>query len=153
VLLTVLKSDGAPHVLRVRVPEWASEVKGALAAARVWKTGETVTLTYVMRTREVKQAGRTAVFRGPWLLAVDEAGSPDFFDEPYPENKVQWPADPMTAAAGNAAFSVAFSVPSAHLQIRYLPGGYPVQPGTALLRPIAEYTGGPDSNRLVFWFQ
>src|ERR1019366_4289318 len=99
---------------------WALEVRGALAAARVWKTGETVTLTYVIRTREVKQAGRTAVFRGPWLLAVDEAGSPNFFNEPYTENKVQWPAEAMTAAAGNAAFSV----PAAHLQIRYLPGGY-----------------------------
>jgi hypothetical protein len=147
VRLTVLKSDGAPHVLRVRVPEWASEVKGAAAAARVWKTGETVTLTYVLRTREVKQASRTAIFRGPWLLAVDEHLSPNFFDEPYIQNKVQLPAEPVTGAIPSGAFSV----PSAHLQIRYLPGGYPVQPGTALLRPIAEYTGGPDSNRLAFW--
>jgi DUF1680 family protein len=149
VLLTVLKSDGAPHVLQVRVPLWASEVKGALASARVWKTGETVTLTYVMRTREVRQAGRTAIFCGPWLLAVDETRSPNFFDEPYTENKVQWPAEPAPAAISAAAFSV----PAAHMQIRYLPGGYPVQPGTALLRPMAEYTGGPDSNRLVFWLR
>jgi DUF1680 family protein len=150
VLVTVLKSDGAPHALRVRVPEWASEVKGAGAAARVWKTGETVTLTYALRTREVKRAGRTAVFRGPWLLAVSEHGSPNYFDEPYPENKVQWPAEPVKGAVPPP---VAFSVPSARLQIRYLPGGYPVQPGVALLQPIAEYTNGPDSNRLVFWFQ
>ena len=147
VLLTVLKSDGAPHGLLVRVPQWASGVKGAPAAPRVWKTGETVALTYVMRTREVKREGRTAVFRGPWLLAVDEARSPNFFDEPYTENRVQWPAEPVAGAAPSAAFSV----PSAHMQVRYLPGGYPIQPGTALLRPIAEYTGGPDSNRLVFW--
>jgi hypothetical protein len=147
VLLTVLKSDGAPHALRVRVPEWASEVKSAFAAPRVWKAGETVALTYVMRTREVKRDGRTAVFRGPWLLAVDEAGSPDFFDEPYTENKLQWPAEAVPAAVEYAAFSV----PAARMRVRYLPGGYPVQPGTALLRPMAEYTGGPDSNRLVFW--
>jgi DUF1680 family protein len=147
VRLTVLKSDGAAHVLRVRVPEWASEVKGTAEAARVWKTGETVTLSYVLRTREVKQAGRTAIFSGPWLLAVDEQASPNFFDEPYTQNKVQWPAEPVTGTMA----PVAFSVPSAHLRIRYLPGGYPVQPGTALLRPMAEYTGGPDSNRLVFW--
>jgi DUF1680 family protein len=147
VLLTVLKSDGAPHGLRVRVPQWASEVKGGFAGPRVWKAGETVALTYVMRTREVKRDGRTAVFRGPWLLGVDEAASPNFFDEPYPENKVQWPAEPVTGAVVPAAFSV----PWAHMRIGYLPGGYPVQPGTALLRPMAEYTGGPDSNRLVFW--
>jgi DUF1680 family protein len=148
VLVTVLKSDDAPHALRVRVPEWASEVKGAGAAARVWKTGETVTLTYALRTREVKRAGRTAVFRGPWLLTVNEHGSPNFFDEPYPENKVQWPAEPVR---GTVPPAVAFSVPFARLQVRYLPGGYPVQPAIALLQPMAEYTGGPDSNRLVVW--
>jgi hypothetical protein len=147
VLVTVLKSDGAPHSLRVRVPEWASEVKGANPAARVWKPGETLTLTYVLRTREVKQGGRTAIFRGPWLLAVDEHGSPNFFDEPYTENKVQWPAEPAPGAQAYAAFSV----PAARMRVRYLPGGYPVQPGDALLRPMAEYTSGPDSNRLVFW--
>jgi len=147
VLLTVLRSDGAPHVLRVRVPQWAAGVNGAPTASRIWKAGETVTLTYIMRTREVKQAGRTAVFRGPWLLAVDEIGSPNFFDEPYTENKVQWPAEPAPAA-----FSpVPFSVPAGRMRVRYLPGGYPIQPATALLRPMAEYTGGPDSNRLVFW--
>ena len=147
VRLTVLKSDAAPHILRVRVPQWASEVKGANEAARVWKSGETVTLTYVLRTREIKQSGRTAIFRGPWLLAVDEHLSPNFFDEPYTQNQVQLPAEPATAAIPSAPFSV----PAARLQIRYLPGGYPMQPGTALLRPMAEYTGGPDSNRLVFW--
>ena len=147
VLVTVLKSDGAPHALRVRVPEWASEVKGADPAARVWKIGETLTLTYVLRTREVKQGGRTAIFRGPWLLAVDEQASPGFFDEPYTENKVQWPAEPAAGAMGYAAFSV----PAARMRVRYLPGGYPVQPAAALLRPMAEYTSGPDSNRLVFW--
>jgi DUF1680 family protein len=151
VLVTVLRSDGAPHALLVRVPEWASEVKGANPAPRLWKTGETVTLTYVLRTREVKQDGRTAIFRGPWLLAVDEHASPGFFDEPYPENKVQWPAEPVKGAVPPTPSSGDFSVPFAHLQIRYLPGGYPVQPGIALLRPMAEYTGGPDSNRLVFW--
>src|ERR1019366_6237559 len=128
---------------------WALEVRGAFATARAWKTGETVTLTYVLRTREVKRDGRTAIFRGPWLLAVDEAGSPNFFDEPCTENKMQWPAQPVPGAVEYAAFSV----PSARMRVRYLPGGYPVQPGTALLRPMAEYTGGPDSNRLVFWFQ
>jgi DUF1680 family protein len=147
VRLTVLKGDAAPHALGVRVPEWAAEVKGAPEAARVWKTGDTITLTYVLRTREVKKGRRTALFRGPWLLAADEHTSPNFFDEPYPENKVQWPAEPVTDFPAAAPFSV----PAARMQIRYLPGGYPVQPAAALLRPMAEYTNGPDTNRLVFW--
>ena len=147
VRLTVVKSDGAPHALRVRVPEWASEVKGAPEGARLWKLGEAVTLTYALKTREVQKDHRTAIFRGPWLLVVDEHASPTFFDEPYTQNKVNWPAQPVANNLGTAAFAA----PVAHLRIGYLPGGYPMQPGTALLRPMAEYTGGPDSNRLVFW--
>jgi hypothetical protein len=39
----------------------------------------------------------------------------------------------------------------AHFRLKYLPGGYSLQPQTALLRPIAEYTAGPDANVLNFW--
>jgi len=40
--------------------------------------------------------------------------------------------------------AAAFSAPVAHLKLNYLPG-------VALLRPIAEFTGSPDSNHLEFW--
>jgi hypothetical protein len=39
----------------------------------------------------------------------------------------------------------------AHFILHYRPGGYPMQPQTALLRPISEYTSGPDANELWFW--
>lgn len=42
-------------------------------------------------------------------------------------------------------------MPVAHFVLHYRPGGYPMQPQTALLRPISEYTGGPDANELWFW--
>ena len=54
------------------------------------------------------------------------------------------PATPKAAAAR-------FAVPVAHFRLSYLPGGYSLQPQTALLRPIAEYTDGPDQNELNFW--
>lgn len=171
VQLSVMKTDGRTHELRVRVPEWASGVKlslagqslktsfqdGYLSASRVWNTGEVLTATYALQTRLVKRGkeGRqAAVFHGPWLLAVDQTASPAFFDEPANENKVDLVEingkvvlKPATATAATARFAV----PVAHFRFSYFPGGYSIQPQTALLRPIAEYTEGPDQNELDFW--
>lgn len=176
VQLSVLKADGKAHDLRVRVPEWATDVKlslagqplkatvqdGYLSASRVWQTGDVVTATYALRTRLVKRGNdgrQAAVFHGPWLLAVDETASPAYFDEPSNENKVELretngqlhlePAALEPAAATGAPGR--FAVPVARFRLKYLPGGYSMQPQTALLRPIAEYTSGPDANVLDFW--
>lgn len=171
VQLSVLKADGKTHDLRVRVPEWASGVKlslagqplktqlqdGYLSVSRVWQAGDVVTAVYALQTRLVRRGNdgrQAAVFHGPWLLAVDQSASPAYFDEPSSENKVELaekngalrlePA-PATGVSGR------FAVPVAHFRLKYLPGGYPLQPQTALLRPIAEYTAGPDANVLNFW--
>jgi hypothetical protein len=40
---------------------------------------------------------------------------------------------------------------ASHLQLRYLPGAYPMQPRTLMLRPLAEYTKMPDGTRSEFW--
>jgi DUF1680 family protein len=171
VQLSVLKADGRTHELRVRVPEWASGVKlslagqalkaelqdGYLSASRVWKFGDVLTATYALQTRLVKRNGeghQVAVFHGPWLLAVDHTASPAYFDEPSSENKVELPeknGQVQLKPAPATATSARFAVPVAHFQINYLPGGYSIQPQTALLRPIAEYTDGPDQNELDFW--
>jgi hypothetical protein len=98
--------------------------------------------------------GRTAVFYGPWLLAVDEAASPNYFDETSSQNKVD-----LAASGGDfelepvppSPASAPFTVPVAHFKLRYLPAGYPVQPQSALLRPMAEFTAEPDNSRLEFW--
>lgn len=171
VQLSVLKADGKAHDLQVRLPEWVSGVKlslagqqlkaerldGYLSVSRVWQVGDVVTATYEMQTRLVKrgtEGTQAAVFHGPWLLAVDESASPAYFDEPSSENKVELPEKNgrlhlEPAAAVDA--SGRFDVPVAHFRLKYLPGGYSMQPQTALLRPIAEYTSGPDSNVLNFW--
>jgi DUF1680 family protein len=171
VQLSVLKSDGRAHELRVRVPEWASDVKlslagqslessaqdGYLAASRVWKAGEVLTVTYALQARIVKrnnEGRQVAVFHGPWLLAVDQTASPAYFDEPASENKVRLPlknGQLVLNPAPVTATPARFAVPVAHFRLSYLPGGYSIQPQTALLRPIAEYTGGPDQNELDFW--
>jgi DUF1680 family protein len=171
VRLSVLKADGRPHELRVRVPDWATGVKlslagqplktevkdGYLAASRVWTAGDVVTATYALQTRLVKRGNegrQAAVFHGPWLLAVDQTASPAFFDEPASENKVDLPeknGQVQLKPAPVAVSATRFAVPVAHFRLSYLPGGYSIQPQTALLRPIAEYTGGPDQNELNFW--
>jgi DUF1680 family protein len=169
--LTVAKADGQSHELRVRVPEWASAVKlslagqplktsledGYLAASRVWKAGDVLTATYALQTRLVMRGSegrQVAVFHGPWLLAVDQTTSPAFFDEPSNENKVKLPeidGHVQLKPAPMEATAARFAVPVAHFRLNYLPGGYSIQPQTALLRPIAEYTDGPDQNELDFW--
>jgi DUF1680 family protein len=147
--------------LRLRVPEWAESVtvsvdgRKAGAAPRegyveiAVEAGDTVAIQYALRTGVVrnKEGNKVAVFRGPWLLAADEAASPAYFDEPMVQNQVSLPPQPRAHATGAGPFSV----PAAHMELRYLPGGYPMQPATALLRPIAEHTGSPDGNPVEWW--
>jgi hypothetical protein len=169
--LAVAKADGQSHQLRLRLPEWAVGVTlslagqplntsledGYLVASRVWKAGDILTATYVLQTRLVKRSSegrQVAVFHGPWLLAVDQTLSPAYFDEPANENKVELPekaGQVQLKPAPLAATVARFAVPVAHFRLDYLPGGYSLQPQTALLRPIAEYTDGPDQNELDFW--
>jgi DUF1680 family protein len=176
VRLSVVRADRRAHALRIRRPEWATAVQlalggrpleaqtegGYLTAARVWQSGEVVTVRYAMRTREVKRGGngaadarQAAVFYGPWLLAVDPSASPNFFDEPANENQVELVEQNgqlrLGAAPQVAEPASRFAVPVAHFVLHYRPGGYPMQPQTALLRPISEYTHGPDANELWFW--
>jgi hypothetical protein len=93
-----------------------------------------------------------SVFHGPWLLGVDEAGSPGFFDEPFTENSVKLaPGDVKLEPAAPTASAAPISVPVAHFRLTYFPGGYPMQPAQAVLRPIAEATSSADQNQWAFW--
>ena len=85
-----------------------------------------------------------SIFHGPWLLGVDEASSPGFFDEPFTNNRVKLaPGDVKLTSAAPSASATPFAVPVAHFRLDYYPGGYPMQPARALLRPIAEATSFP----------
>lgn len=169
VRLDVSAADAQRSTIAVRVPDWAAAVtasvagrklpgtarNGYLELARVWKAGDAVTLLYTMKTRLLtsgKPASRVAVLHGPWLLGVDEAASPNYFDEPSSQNQVLLPVKgEIELARAEGTEEASFSVPVAHFKLKYLPGGYPVQPAAALLRPIAEFTLGPDTNQLNFW--
>lgn len=172
--LEVTRADGRPRALAIRQPEWASQIDlaaglrrqpgldGYSRVERAWKTGEVIEIHYQMRTRLVGKPGaknQVAVFHGPWLLAVDERVSPSYFDEPHPQNRVLLPAagakgelwlEPAAASSASSG-KAGLAVPVAHLKLDFLPGGYAVQPQTAILRPIAEYTTGDAAGLWEFW--
>jgi hypothetical protein len=151
------------------VPDWASDLAifvggkklapaehaGYASITRVWKAGDALRLEYSFRTRAVsdpKHPGMISVFHGPWLLGVDEAASPGFFDEPFTENSVKLSAgDVKLEPVPPPASPAPFSVPVAHFRLNYFPGGYPMQPAHALLRPIAEATLSPDQDQWDIW--
>ena len=139
--LRVVRSDGKRRKLAVVKPEWATGLTVSGELARVWKAGDAVQIVYGMERRMVakpKQEERAAVFYGPWLLAVDEAASPYYFDEPSHENRVDLGLKAVEDRAG-------------HFRMTYLPGGYARQPGDALLRPLAEFTASEVFSQVEFW--
>jgi hypothetical protein len=169
VTLTVEKGGAQRRALSIRVPEWASDFSlteagkklpavrrgGYVSVSRIWKGGEVLTLHYVLRTRALtdeKHPDMVSLFHGPWLLAVDAAASPDYFDEPFTSNRVKIPLGDVKLEPAPASASLArFAVPVARFRLDYYPGGYPMQPARALLRPIAEATSAPDQNQLAIW--
>ena len=149
VTLTVEKSDGKEHTLRIRQPVWATVDPREIR--RVWRTGETVTIRYALATRQIAHPQNpklVAFLRGPWFLGVNEQDAPTFFDEPCRDNLIAPPA-PL---AGEKTTAGPFRVPAGYLSLDYLPGGYRIQPQTVTLRPIAEHTALADGTQWAMWF-
>lgn len=176
VALRVEEAPGSPVGLSIRVPAWAERVDvtlngkpldgkpgdGTWQAVRAWARDDRLVVRYALRTRTVEDPqdrSRLAIFHGPWMLGVDAHASPAFFDEPFQLNRVELAEGSargevrLQAAARRPAAPGAFTAPAAHFDLRYLPGGYPVQPQVALLRPIADQTSLPDATAWVFWFK
>ena len=181
--LKIPASDGSLRTVSIRVPNWVSKLgvqappnvevtapragpkagpkESYLTLTGAWTEGDEVVLNYSFETRLETRPSRpdyTAVFHGPWLLAVDEASFPYFFDEPYLHNRVELSnleegteaelaAVPVSAPAAN------FTVPVAHRDIEWIPAGYRNQRQRALLRPVAERTASVRPTRWEFWFR
>ena len=176
--LTITVSDSKRRTISIRVPEWAAKLEvhappnaemagpqgGYLSLTGAWEVGDEVVLDYHFRTRLETHPSRsdyTAVFRGPWLLAVDEANSPYFFDEPYAHNRVELSnldvgreaEHPPSATSAAALTSADFTVPVARRELEWIPAGYQTQRQQANLRPVAERTASPQPSRWEFWFR
>jgi hypothetical protein len=170
--LRIRESDKQSRTLALRCPPWASrlEAKGFervgdpgaepfYRSTRVWKKGETIRVRYLFRTRVMPaadQPGLVMVAHGPWFLGVNSEQSPRFFDEPHSLNRV------VIAAPGSSQdislsrvkrVGLAAEIPYPQFQLTYYPGGYPLQPQTAVLAPLASQTLLPDATAWVFRFK
>ena len=187
--LKIAASDGGRRTISVRVPNWVSKLEaqapphveragprgGPQAGPRAgpqrryisltgaWTAGDEVALDYRFRTRlepHPSHSDYAAVFHGPWLLAVEEASSPSFFDEPYAHNQMEFSAFEEGSEAEQPAAAVPlstpaanFTVPVAHRDLEWIPAGYPNQRRHATLRPVAERTASAQLTRWEFWFR
>jgi len=147
-----------------------------LSLTGVWEKGDDVVLHYSFETRlepHPRRSGYKAVFHGPWLLAVDEASSPYFFDEPYSHNRVELANlnaasmdaenleaendaaehDPAAATVPVTTPAEKFTVPVARRDLKWIPAGYRNQPQHATMRPVAERTAAIQPTRWEFWFR
>jgi DUF1680 family protein len=160
VRLSITAAGGRARAIHIRAPEWAAEVtlringvprrtavkEGYLTVRRRWKRGDRVAAACSLKTRAERKpdSNRIALVHGPWLLGIDEAGSPAYYEEMRGENRLAV----TVGQDGTVSLPRAvrprpgrFAVPVAQFSVTYAPGGYPLQPWKALLRPLAEQTG------------
>jgi DUF1680 family protein len=159
VRVTFDRTDGKEHTLLIREPAWSRgitvKVNGAAVesqsadgyrkVSKPWKDGDTIEVAYGMRTRIVRdqKTGRVAFFHGPWLLGIDAAMNPDYFNEPFRTNalEVRPAADGSVALTPDPGAADPFAIPVARFRVPYRHGGYPMLQSYAVLRPVAEQTG------------
>jgi len=174
--MRVTQADEGEHTLRLRQPGWASNLElklngqplvgvaqaGAVEVRRRWQVGDKLVVQYQLRTRLLphpEDGSRVAILRGPWFLGINIQNAPNFFDEPSENARVLLPALdatgdlPLKPAAVEGSEPARFAAPVAYLALPYRPGGYPIQPQTVVLRPLANQTAVADATRWALWFR
>jgi DUF1680 family protein len=157
--IAVTWAGESPVTLGIRKPEWASAVDlrlngvaapsreedGYVQIARTWAAGDVVTVKYAMKLR-AEPAGkeRTKYSFGPWLLGAAASDNFNYFNEITPDNRLLEAEDRELPAGKQPARP--FTVPIAARVFRFAPAEYPVQPGTVVLRAIAEQAGQPTTS-------
>jgi DUF1680 family protein len=154
VRLRIVSATSTPVRLRIRQPSWAvgiearlnnrlvmlQEEKGSFEIERSWAPGDSLELRYAMQLRAEPYESRMVLFYGPWLLGANESDNESYFNEISQQNILQLAdARSISAEVGHTANNP-FGVPIAHVAASYIPSEYPVQPGTVILRPVAEQT-------------
>ena len=172
VRLRVKSASGKAVPLLIREPKWAWGIEvtvngrhvatenegGYHRLSRSWKTGDVIAIEYRMRTRIERDPSRTgyvSIWHGPWLLGVDEALNPFFFDEPLQLNRLRvrvLKEDVVDLERASEGPMHSFAVLQARFRVSYLPGGYPITPSSAILRPVAEQTGF-ETTSWEYWFR
>lgn len=110
--------------------------------------GDVVGVFFDLTTRLVRRDGTTlaldaladapveaAMFRGPWLLGVNEADDPLFYGEPWQDNVILLP----DIVHGQSSGTELLTLPLARVDCAYIHGGYPDRQHVTL-QPLSEGT-------------
>ena len=87
---------------------------------------------------------RVSYWFGPWLLGACAADNPAYFNEMTAANKLGQVM--REGKPGGEKVAEPFAVPIAAREFRCIPAEFPDQPGTVVLRAIAEQTGQPTTS-------
>jgi DUF1680 family protein len=84
ITVRIVRSDGGPWTLRLRVPRWTDPDAGYARHTRDWRPGDAVTLDLDMTPRQVfphprvdALRGSAAFQRGPLIYCLEQADQPD----------------------------------------------------------------------------
>jgi hypothetical protein len=107
---------------------------------RTWAAGDVIELKYRMSMRQQESGDeRVAYFYGPWLLGASAADNPAYFNELTADNRLELGKEKPLPAESQPGRP--FRVPMAATVVPCIPAEYPDQPGSVILRAIAEQTG------------
>jgi hypothetical protein len=109
---------------------------------RTWAAGDVIELKYRMSLRQQESGDeRVAYFYGPWLLGASAADNPAYFNELTADNRLERGKE--SALAEGKQPKRPFTAPVAATVVPCVPAEFPDQPGSVVLRAIAEQTGQP----------
>jgi DUF1680 family protein len=153
VRITITSAGAGRNSVFVRKPRWAAtEINvigearqypagdGYVGLERTWAAGDVIELKYPMSLRQQESGDdRVAYFYGPWLLGSSAADNPAYFNELTADNRLELGKEKPLPAESQPGRP--FRVPMAATVVPCIPAEYPDQPGSVILRAIAEQTG------------
>jgi DUF1680 family protein len=154
VRITITSAGPGLNSLFIRKPQWAATTDihmtgavrqypagdGYVGLEREWAAGDVVDLKYAMSLRQFAGGEeRVAYFFGPWLLGAAAADNRAYFNELQTGNQLERGKEKPLVVGKQA--KGAFRVPIAATTVAYVPAEYPDQPGSVVLRAVAEQTG------------
>jgi DUF1680 family protein len=154
VKITITAAGSGLNSIFIRKPAWAGATDihvagearqfaaedGYLGIEKVWAAGDVVEVKYGMGLRsEPSGEGRVAYSYGPWLLGAGAADNAAYFNELTADNRLERGKE--IALAAERQPKRPFTVPIAATVVPCSPAEYPDQPGTVVLRAVAEQSG------------
>ncbi len=152
--IKVLATGKSPASIHVRKPEWSREVQirfngsvrefplrdGFVDIERTWTAGDVMEVKYEMQLRAAPSGeNRVAYTYGPWLLGAPAADNPEYFNELTVNNQLI--PDTVRRLPTAKQPTGPFTVPIAATVVGYISAEFQDQPGTVVLRAVAEQTG------------